>query len=236
MLFEDWRTRPVTPQNLHTVIWHRTIQINGWRVLTGQPIPVNENYANIITNLSDEYTEIVHNLGAYLANGNNVFSLPSLHFADARTHLFNGFFKESILASQMAIESTIRLIFSKALEQRGLKDAEIQELFEETPFMRLVKVEMPKILGGNWDLKKSDGAAGKWYQILYNKRNAIVHAGYAPYGHEANECFVVAHEFLTEIHKLIGKRKNAYPVLFDLCEKIPTFFLRGEEIGSFGID
>ena len=62
--FEDWKTRPATPENLHSVIWHRIIKVEGWNVVTDRPVLVNPNYTNIITNLSNHLTEMVQDYGA----------------------------------------------------------------------------------------------------------------------------------------------------------------------------
>lgn len=230
LLFEDWKTFPLTPETLHSVIKYQIIQIDDWSIVDSKPLLINEDYINIITNLPQEWTRVVQGLGALLVNGKNPLSAPHLHFADARTHLFSGFYRESILASQMAVESTIRVVFRADLERQKLTEPEILEKVERTPFIQIVKKEMPRILGGNWDVTDSNSPMAKWYGVVYKRRNNIIHAAYFPFQHEAYECFQIACESLRHIDSLLATKKIEYPSLVQAAQLLPDYFLRGEEI------
>ncbi|MGZ5601477.1 MAG: hypothetical protein ACXWFX_12885 [Methylobacter sp.] len=234
--FEDWKTRPVTSRNLHAAIWYETRRLPDWLEIKNGPILVNQNYDAITTNLTNELIEFVHNFGGYLINSDNDFQYPHLHFADARTYLLNGFYKESIISAQTAVETKIRLIYRFSLREQGKTQDEINEIVENIPFIKMVKTKMPEILGGNWDFEDKSKPVGKWHSILYSRRNRALHCIYLPYDHEASECFVVAYEMLNYLNHLIKEKSKKLDYLYKYTKELPKYFLRGEDIKSFSID
>jgi hypothetical protein len=91
-----------------------------------------------------------------------------LRFEGAK-HLRAGAYRESVVLSQSATEVLLRT-FHDAMDP----DREGNPSFRD-----LVKVVLPRMLGGDWSLKGT-GPVAAWWQDCYNLRNRVSHEGFQP--------------------------------------------------------
>ena len=74
----------------------------------------------------------------------------------------------------------------------------------------IVKSQLPKYIGGTWDLTKEDIAVNSWYTTTYKMRNKIVHDGYYPSFNETKEAIDKAVEFRKYIFDRIKAKKEIF--------------------------
>jgi len=126
---------------------------------------------------------------------------------------YNNNFRHSILFLQTYIESFLKMIYFECYKEKGMSEKDINTNLENISFMNIVKKEMPKLLGGCWDINKSDKEIYSWYNDVYLLRNNIIHSGYLPNFEEAQNAVNSVENFLLFIRNRIKKNKKKYPTL-----------------------
>lgn len=85
--------------------------------------------------------------------------------------------------------------------------------------MKIVKSELPKYLGGKWDISKEGTEICNWNNDTYLLRNRVVHAGIIPNFHETDNAIASANALRLYIVGLIYENKNKYPKLSSYFHK-----------------
>ncbi len=135
----------------------------------------------------------------------NPFILAELYFLTATRKLREGFYDEAIVSVQTNIEMIIRIIFREFLLASGESENSVEKTLECASFMSIVKREMSKIIGGVWDVNRTNSPLRDWYYSTYKVRNRIVHAGYCPTLQDARMAVESAGKFREYIFDLLRK-------------------------------
>jgi hypothetical protein len=118
---------------------------------------------------------------------------------------------DGVVNLQTAAENTAYDLLGSLLVDEGATSTEIEgQLGTEQAYRSLMTHQFSGRLGGNWDLTASD-PVGTYWSKLYLLRNRVVHAGYTPSVHEAEEAhlaFVAFREFLSQ---RLWERRKIYP-------------------------
>lgn len=172
---------------------------------------------------------IFHNIQAYPREQNSNFndnylaqSLLTLysddnfhefkrHLQDSKYMLSRGHSVESLIELNTSIEVLISQILDLywSNEEKLCID-EIKQRLEDISFIRRIKVELPKILGANWDITKKDTPLYGWYNNSYGLRNRMVHRGYIPEMKEVFDSINFSYDFINYIIGLMNKSKYNY--------------------------
>lgn len=153
----------------------------------------------------------------YLANSmlirpkENYFANFKRHLQDSKYMLAKGQTLSSLIEMNTAIEvllTQILVLYWSAEEKLGIN--EIEAKLEDISFMRRIKVEMQKVLGGNWDITKSGKPLHEWYENSYLLRNRIVHGGYMPEMNEVFKSMNASYDFINYVIDLMNKSKYEF--------------------------
>jgi hypothetical protein len=138
----------------------------------------------------------------------NPFPLLEEYLVDAHGHLLNGQFEWSVISAQTHIEGLLRIIYKNVRQFEGVAASQVEQDLEDLSFSNLVKVEMPKIVGGNWNLYQGSGKVLRWYNDCYQLRNRIVHAGHRVGAEEAKRAYIAAEEMKVFVHLQLRKNEK----------------------------
>lgn len=171
----------------------------------------------------------VHNVQAYPRERNSSFNADFLaqsmiirptenyfyafkqHLQDSKYIMAKGQTIGSLIEMNTAIEvllTQILVLYWSAEEKLGIN--EIEAKLEDISFMRRIKVEMQKVLGGNWDITKSGKPLHEWYENSYLLRNKIVHGGYMPEMNEVFKSMNASYDFINYVIDLMNKSKYEF--------------------------
>jgi hypothetical protein len=93
---------------------------------------------------------------------------------------------DAIISFQIAIESMLFDTYRMLLVDEGLTADEIEaQLKEELQFKRLLTYVIPVRLKGKWNITEPTTPVGRYWNDLYQVRNALVHRGIRPHGGQA---------------------------------------------------
>ncbi len=206
--FQDEYVYQITKFDLQPFCSYELIDIKKWSV---------EKILFLLHSKIDiEMEEITSNQCIALQNFSNhiikndyMFLLPENYFLLAKYRLNRGLFSEAVTFCQTAVEVKVKRLFYYFLEIEGLKESEIIEKMENTPFMSMIKKEMSKRIGGIWDIKNENSDIKNW-----SLRNRVVHIGYKPNLFETERALNDAKKFVFYIVELIKKKKKNYPELY----------------------
>ena len=134
----------------------------------------------------------------------NPFLLTEELMVNARRSFKKGFYKQTILNAQTSVETFIRTLYSEILKIEGASIDQIQDIQEGTSFIAIVKKELPKRIGGSWNIKSTKKEVGNWYNYCYKLRNRIAHGGYQPTFKETEIGMYASHD----LRRFIVKRLN----------------------------
>lgn len=236
LLYEDWKTKKVSPESLHCVILTSVYSLPEWNEVYCGPFMINRNYEQIITNLPPEHARAVEGFGMYLNTQNNPLIPSRKFFAESRSSLWNGEYQESVIYAQMCIESFLNNIYKLIRLAQGVETNNIDVEFENTSLISRIKKKISHELGGIWQLDQGNGAVHLWHSKVYMLRNRIVHGGYNVARHEAYEAFECAYVFCNYLVLRIKENKRKFPELAQYSEQIPEFYLQGEELKPRAIE
>lgn len=141
----------------------------------------------------------------------NYFFEFKKNFQNARYLLSRGFTIESLIKMNTAIEVLVNQILAlcwSAEEKNTLE--EIIKKIDDISFKKRLNSELPKFLGGNWDVTNTDKIVGKWYTNSYDLRNKMVHGGYIPELNEVYDSMNCNYEFINYVINLMNKSKFDY--------------------------
>lgn len=230
LLFEDWKTKKLSSENLHCSIMTSVYSLPKWNEVKSDPLMINTNYENILLNSTEEYIDVIESFGMYLNTRENPFITSHKFFAESRYFLFNGHYQESIIYAQMCIESFLNSIYRMIRLSQGKQTSEIDKEFDDISFMKRIKKTIHIELGGNWELEKGNKEVHSWYSEVYLLRNRIVHGGYTVLQHEAYKAFTCTYDFCKFLDLRVKCNNKKFPKIVQYLELLPGFFLEGEEL------
>lgn len=126
-----------------------------------------------------------------------------------------GFYDDAIISIQTNIEIIIKIVYKEVLIALDFTATDIEKKLENESLISIVKRQLPKYIGGTWDLTKEDTEVNSWYTTTYKMRNKIVHGGYYPSFNETKDAIDKAVEFRKFIFDRIKANKTKYPILDD---------------------
>lgn len=141
----------------------------------------------------------------------NYFYAFKKHLQDSKYMLAKGQTLGSLIEMNTAIEvllTQILVLYWSAEEKLNIED--IEKRLEDFSFMKRIKVEIPKVLGGNWDITKIKKPLHEWYENSYLLRNRIVHGGYMPEMNEVFKSMNASYDFINYVIDLMNKSKYEY--------------------------
>lgn len=202
----------ITKEMLPASILVRTTDIAAWEsgmgvFLLHPHVPVEKEP------LSQEELQEMVRIQTVVLNGLNPFVNGEQFAYSARRYYKQGFFLEAVNCAQTNIEILIRTLFEELLRSEGKPDGEIEDTLENTPFMAIIKKQLPNYLGGCWDVEKDTTAAGNWYKSTYALRNKAAHRGRIPTLQQAADAISGAEAFKKFIVGRIKANKKKYPRL-----------------------
>lgn len=125
------------------------------------------------------------------------------------------FAKGSTIESLIKMNTSIEVLLTQILvlywtNEENLKIDDIIKKLDDIPFKKRITVELPKILGGTWDITKKGKPLFDWYWNSYSLRNKIVHGGYMPEMKEVNNSQSCCYKFINYVIDLMNKSKFKY--------------------------
>lgn len=212
---KDKQIYMIRKEMLATVIIYRIVDVKKWInekeciFLINTNMPYDENilkekelsdlmrHCNIVMNELNPFINTVD----YLINANRLLS--------------NGFYEDSVINANIAVESYIRNLYKYFItfENPQKSDEEIEEILNDMPFMTILKKEICNRLGGRWDVTQKETEIGQWYINTYILRNRIVHGTRKINYNQAKKSWQSANECIKYIKTLVLDKKNKYPTL-----------------------
>lgn len=126
-----------------------------------------------------------------LRHGNPFMQWNELYL-DARRLLYaEGEYQAAVVSALTASEVFLDGLLALLLWESGDDPEQAAKLFEEGKVTKRVKTDLPRLLGGNWQL---DGKAvpAQWFHQAVRLRHRVVHGGYRPTRLEAIAALDVA--------------------------------------------
>ena len=151
----------------------------------------------------------------------NLFFEFKRNLQDSRYLLSKGSTVESLIKMNTSIEVLLTQIL--ALYWANEEDLEIDVItkkIDDVPFKKKITVELPKILGGTWDITKKGKPLNEWYESSYLLRNRIVHGGYMPKMEEVYNSQRCCYNFINYVIDLMNKSKYEYLHGLNSVEKL----------------
>lgn len=204
---DDESVRTVTKDNIEYASHFRGIDIETWETFNWMTIHSMYGIPKEKKQLSDENFATA----LEMANMNHQFDSYYAHFQNARFLLSQGNAIQSIVEFTTASEELVStIILMNWVNETNMSEGEITEKFENTPFKKRIDSELPKILGGQWNIKDEKNIVGAWYIKTYGIRNRIVHGGYTPDDHEIFTAVSCEYDFINYVIELMNKSKYKY--------------------------
>lgn len=135
------------------------------------------------------------------------------------------FAKGSTIESLIKMNTSIEVLLTQILvlywvNEEKLEINEITKKIDATSFKKRITVELPKVLGGTWDLTKKGKPLYDWHENSYLLRNRIVHGGYIPEMKEVNDYQSSCYKFINYVIDLMNKSKYEYLHGLNYVEKL----------------
>lgn len=145
----------------------------------------------------------------------NPFLNGNEFIVNAKREFRYGNYRQAVINVQTGIEIFLYSLYREFLKQEGFLLTEIISKSEKMRFKSLIKDQISKRIGGNFDVDDSNEIVEKWWQKTYLLRNKVVHEGRYPSFSEVDDALYQAMEFLNYIVKLIHTKENKdnYPEL-----------------------
>jgi len=189
------------------------IIVENWILSHCGPYFLNLNIPTIKKSINSDEIDRILDISSSIYN-QKFHLLTSSDFMSTASHYANfGLYRESVLYSQMAIESFIRSLFLQFLLLESISIEKAEEQLVEIPFITIVKKELHIRLGGNWDINNYNIPPGCWYNSCYKIRNRIIHSGHRPSIDEAKSSFISASQFIDYIIEQLFNNKRKYPTI-----------------------
>ena len=139
-------------------------------------------------------------------NQGGAFEEFQKHYWRARYELRLGETDLAVVYAVLSVEVLTSKIYVLYETGTGRDEQQVTEEFAEIPFKRVLDREMPRIIGGSWDLTARRSAPGKWYLGAYHLRNQTVHSGQIPEHMEAVSSMEQTDRLHQYIHTLVNRR------------------------------
>lgn len=212
---KDLKIYKVREEMLSPIVLYRVIEVKKWKEQSGILLlhiimQYNEKMLN-----DDELNELVRHICLINTNNNPFLNVPD-YLISAKRYMNNGFYEDSVININIAVESFLRTIYKYflKLENNDINENDINEKLENIPFLRIVKTEMSIRLGGQWNVDKENEPIGKWYKYVYELRNKVIHGTKKLNYNELDNAWNYANGFIIYVKNLIKLKKNKYPELY----------------------
>lgn len=205
----DLSVHPIAREHLEPIALVRHVPVSNWSEAEEFLFVVHPNVPAEEPRLDAAEEERVVAFTYGLLDSENPFFLSEELMFSARRSLRTGGYREAVFYAQSSVETMLTVLLEQLLRLEGKSDVEITNLRERTPFLSLVKRELPMRLGGRWDYTDPATVIGKWYADTYELRNRVVHGGFRPTYPEAGAAVTSAREFRVFVAERLDK-KRAY--------------------------
>ncbi|MBR1754249.1 hypothetical protein IJ732_05365 [bacterium] len=197
--------------NLQPVILYRILSVKKETSIGGGLLPISVKTIPTEKQIlsAQECQNIVNHFWIFKSDKNPFFVIMKIYH-NAYREYYKDNFAQSIIQMQTYIETFIKIVFSQIMSETGFFEQQINKIIEETPFLSLIKKEMPEKLGGCWNITTKGKEVFSWYENTYLLRNRIIHNGYNPNRDETDSAFNSAEKFLNFIYNRIKSNKNKY--------------------------
>lgn len=189
---------------------YRIISVQDWIEKDSGLMILNMNVPYVSEIIKNEDKNEILRMCNIIAQKTNPFINSANFFVNAKMFFRQGFYEESVLNSQIAVEVFIKILLRELLKVEGKTDTEIDIFIRDIPFMSMIKKELSSRLGGIWDINKLGAPINKWYNNTYLLRDRVTHAGYCPCSEEVSNCINSSMQFIKYIEDLILSKKNLY--------------------------
>lgn len=112
----------------------------------------------------------------------------------------------AVVYAVLSVEVLTSKIYVLYETATGRSVKEVTEELAEIPFKRILDREMPRMIGGSWDLSARRSAPGKLYLGAYHLRNQTVHFGRIPEHMDAISAMEQTDKLHQYIHRLVNRR------------------------------
>ena len=213
ILKKDIDVHYLTKEMLQMSIITRIIPIKDWNKQEFNLFMVHTNIPYKKERITyDDQAEIIRHC-EIIEQEINPFVLAENFILNSKRFFNSGYYLESIIYAQTGVETFIRALYKEFLIDEDVTTSDIINILEDTPFMSIIKKEMPKRLGGVWDITREDCEVYKWYNSTYLLRNKVVHSGYIPNYIEADVAIFQVIELRYYIKKLLDTKNKKYPLI-----------------------
>ncbi|MFF4729287.1 hypothetical protein ACFY3M_28830 [Streptomyces mirabilis] len=211
---EIW-SRPLSKDSLDPAIRYRVLDPQSRAVLTENSFQVNHRKINPVS-LSKDRRDLAKLISESVARRLQSDAADSPHpfitawslALEAESQRVHGASSASIVSLQASMESLLRGLCTMLHRDLKTPESEIAQK-GKIPFESIVKRELPGLLGGRWSGPQS--VPGEYEKKLYELRNRIVHAGYAPSYLEVNPAFDSRGKFVEFLESRLKERWRRYP-------------------------
>ncbi|MCM3515074.1 hypothetical protein [Nocardioides sp. P86] len=114
-------------------------------------------------------------------------------------------------AAESLLFDTYRMLCLDSMEESaGADDHVLPDPASELPLAKLLKSELPHLLGGNWSLQQGT-PAGRYFRELYALRNSVVHGAKVPNPQETLDGFAAFQSLENFLVERLLARWRSYP-------------------------
>jgi len=117
-----------------------------------------------------------------------------------------------VISTEILVKKIIEIYYLK-IEKK--EKSEIEEIISDNSFKNLLDNLLPKIIGGNWNLKSKRNIASKWYGNVYKLRGRVVHGGYNPEYMETKIAIDETQEIHNYIIELMRKKRKKMALILE---------------------
>ncbi|CAN5312460.1 hypothetical protein BH11ACT4_BH11ACT4_23730 [soil metagenome] len=119
---------------------------------------------------------------------------------------------DRVISLQTSVEIMLFAVWRMSLVDQHRTSAQIKAEIERfVPFERLIKTQIPRLLGGSWDNTLGGSPFALYWKDLYKLRNRIVHAAHEPTtseGDRAEEAYKALRKYINE---RLWQKRRIYP-------------------------
>jgi hypothetical protein len=147
------------------------------------------------------------------SNQLNPFTPSEELYLGARRYATRGFYRESVIETQTAVETFLTTLFIHLLVSDGTSKNDAATERENTAYLSMVKGGFAPRIGGTWDINRDTSVVGKYYKNTYLLRNRVAHGGYMPRLAEVWDAINSAQDLMEYAVSLLRRKKKRYPDL-----------------------
>ncbi|MFD2368883.1 hypothetical protein ACFSO0_02535 [Brevibacillus sp. GCM10020057] len=128
----------------------------------------------------------------------------------------SGAYKEAVMLAQASVESFLRSIHKCCLIEEGKSAQEIENILEDTPFISLIRRELPQKIGGNWS--QTSGVIADYLENTYKVRNRTAHGGFNPGYDDTQQAIIAANAVRHHVLSILKAKPSSFQFLLKYFE------------------